>query len=147
MQRWIVKIFLTRKRKAYAVYYSHCLWWRLWIVSVVWSTDERRLALFPARNIVRNTHHHKSPTHGEQDLSLCWMKLCSIDKIFEVAGSFLKNVQKWRGGYHSSEIWVIFCVVFAAIELHPDTTFFQLSPNNNLNLKTIGILKNQYHYH
>ena len=29
---------------------------------VVWLTDERRLALFPAGTIVRDTHHCESPT-------------------------------------------------------------------------------------
>ena len=36
-------------------------WWRWWIVFVVWSTDERRLALFPARTIVRDPHHREYP--------------------------------------------------------------------------------------
>ena len=40
-------------------------WW--WIVFVVWLTDERRLALFPARTIARDPHHRESPTRGEQD--------------------------------------------------------------------------------
>ena len=33
---------------------------------MVWGTDERRLALFPAGTIVRDPHHRESPTHGEQ---------------------------------------------------------------------------------
>ena len=37
---------------------------------VVWLTDERRLALFPAATIVRDPHHFKSPTRREQDLNL-----------------------------------------------------------------------------
>ena len=41
-----------------------------WIVFVVWLTDERRLALFPAGIIVRDPHHHESPTRREQDLNL-----------------------------------------------------------------------------
>ena len=32
---------------------------------VVWLTDERRLALFPVRNIVRDSHHRKSLTDAE----------------------------------------------------------------------------------
>ena len=36
---------------------------------VVWLTDERRLALFPAGTIVRDPHHLESPTHREQDLN------------------------------------------------------------------------------
>ena len=37
---------------------------------VVWLTDERRLALFPAGTIVRDPHHLESPTRREQDLNL-----------------------------------------------------------------------------
>ena len=33
-------------------------------------TDERRLTLFPARTIVRESHHRKPPTSRHQDLSL-----------------------------------------------------------------------------
>ena len=42
----------------------------LWIVFVVWLTDEIRLALFPAGTIVGDLHHRESPTHREQDLNL-----------------------------------------------------------------------------
>ena len=35
---------------------------------VVWLTDERRLALFSARTIIRDPHHRESPTHREQGL-------------------------------------------------------------------------------
>ena len=37
---------------------------------VVWLTDERRLALFPAATIVRDPHHRESPTRRQQDLNL-----------------------------------------------------------------------------
>ena len=37
---------------------------------VVWLTDERRLALFPAGTIVRDSHHLESPTRREQDLKI-----------------------------------------------------------------------------
>ena len=37
---------------------------------VVWLTDEKRVALFPAGTIVRDPHHGKSPTRREQDLNL-----------------------------------------------------------------------------
>ena len=43
---------------------------RWWIVFVVWLTDERRLALFPAGTIVRDPRHRKSLTRREQDLDL-----------------------------------------------------------------------------
>ena len=35
---------------------------------MVWLTDERRLALFPAGTIIRDPHHREFPTHREQDL-------------------------------------------------------------------------------
>ena len=38
---------------------------------VVWLTDERRLAVFPAGTNVRDPHHRKSLTRCEQGLSLC----------------------------------------------------------------------------
>ena len=43
---------------------------------VVWLTDERRLALFPAGTIVRDPHHRESPTRREQDMNLrrTWVK-------------------------------------------------------------------------
>ena len=37
---------------------------------VLWLTDERRLALFPAVTIVRDPHHCESPTCQEQILNL-----------------------------------------------------------------------------
>ena len=40
------------------------------IVFVLWLTDERRLALFPAGTTVRDPHHRESPTRREQDLNL-----------------------------------------------------------------------------
>ena len=40
------------------------------IVFVVWLTDERRLALFPAGTIVRDPYHLESQTCPEQDLNL-----------------------------------------------------------------------------
>ena len=40
------------------------------IVFVIWLTDERRLALFPAGTIVRDSHHRESPTRCRQGLSL-----------------------------------------------------------------------------
>ena len=36
----------------------------------LWLTDERRLALFSAGTIVRNTYHRESPTRREQNLNL-----------------------------------------------------------------------------
>ena len=45
-------------------------WWWQWIVFVVWLTDERHLALFPAGTIVRDPPHRESPTRREQGLNL-----------------------------------------------------------------------------
>ena len=45
-------------------------WWSWWIVFVVWLTDERRSALFPAGTIVRDPDHSEAPTRREQGLSL-----------------------------------------------------------------------------
>ena len=46
-------------------------WWRWWIVFVVWLTDKRCFALFPAGTIVRDPHHRESLTCHKQDLNLC----------------------------------------------------------------------------
>ena len=40
------------------------------MVFVVWLTDKRRLALFPAGTIVRDLHRWESPTPREQGLNL-----------------------------------------------------------------------------
>ena len=37
---------------------------------VVWLTNERHLALFPAGTIVRDPRHLESATHHKQDLNL-----------------------------------------------------------------------------
>ena len=62
-------------------------WW--WIVFVVWLTDERRLALFPAGTIVRDPHHLESPsrvwTCAEPEFKLSWMKLRSCDNHYTTA--------------------------------------------------------------
>ena len=51
-------------------------WWWWWIVFVVWLTNERRLALFPAVTIVKDPYHCESPTRCEQDFNLrrTWVK-------------------------------------------------------------------------
>ena len=65
-------------------------WW--WIAFVVWLTDQKRLALFPAGTIVRDPHYRESPTHREQGLNLAepefrlsGMKLWSSDKHYTTA--------------------------------------------------------------
>ena len=54
-----------------------------WIVSVVWLTDERRLALFPAKTFVRDPHHRESPTCREQDLNLrrTWVQVLQNEVV------------------------------------------------------------------
>ena len=62
-------------------------WWWWWIVFVVWLTDERRLASFPAATIVRDLHHCKYPTLqiSELEFSFYWKKLCSSDNHYTMA--------------------------------------------------------------
>ena len=65
---------------------------------VVWLTDERCLALIPARSIVRDPHHRESPTCRRQGLNmrrtwvpeftLSWMKLCSSNNHYTTAPQF-----------------------------------------------------------
>ena len=40
------------------------------LILILILTDERRLALFPARTIVRDPHYRESPTYRKQDLNL-----------------------------------------------------------------------------
>ena len=51
-------------------FYRWSMMMRKMIVFVVWLTNERRLALFPAGIIVRDPHHRKSPTLSKQGLNL-----------------------------------------------------------------------------
>ena len=48
--------------------------WGIWLMMMIWFvvrlTEERRLALFPARTIVRDPHHRESATCREQGLNL-----------------------------------------------------------------------------
>ena len=66
-------------------------WWWWWIIFVVWLTDERHLAWFPAGTIVRDSYHRKSPIRREQDLNLrrnwvrALLKLCSCDNHYTTA--------------------------------------------------------------
>ena len=47
-----------------------CLWVGKGVYAWVWLTDERRLALFPVGAIVRDLHHHESPTRCKQGSNL-----------------------------------------------------------------------------
>ena len=60
-QFWIVSPTLSRQS-------FQLLWWWL-TVFVVWLTDERHLALLPAKTIVKDFHHPKSQTCCKQDLN------------------------------------------------------------------------------
>ena len=51
------------------VYFKKRRWW-WWIVFVVWLTDKRRLALFPAGTIVRDPQNCESLTRRKQGLNL-----------------------------------------------------------------------------
>ena len=88
---------------------------------MVWLTDKRHLALFPASTIVRDTHHCESLTHHEQLcssddikysrlLSVLWMEMSSllqehcqqIKKVFS---------QSFTGNAYSSlpyDVWIVY---------------------------------------
>ena len=75
-------------------------WWR-WIVFVVWLSDERHLALFPAGTIVRDTDHLESLssriwTCAELEARLCWMKLSSSTPLHHHTTNHYSMVpQQW----------------------------------------------------
>ena len=53
---------------------------------MVWLTDERRLALFPAGTTVRYPHRRESPTRREQDLNLrrTWVQAL-LNEVFNTS--------------------------------------------------------------
>ena len=65
----------------------HLKWWWWWIVFVVWLTNERHLALFPAGTIVRDPHHHGSPSRAPLHHGATYMKLISFTKELKVTGA------------------------------------------------------------
>ena len=81
-------------------------WWWWWIVFVVWLTDGRRLALFPAGIIVRDPHHRESPTHHAmtwclEDISVwnrrtllnfCWVSIVSDILIANISWTVAQNL-------------------------------------------------------
>ena len=74
---------------------------------MVWLTDQKRLALFPARTIVRDPHHRESPTCREQGLNLRriwvrlgWMRLCSSDNHYIAAPPSTYHVVLASTKYH-----------------------------------------------
>ena len=69
------------------------------MIFVVWLTDEKRLALFPAGTTVRNLHYCESPKFRKQDLNLrrtwvqvSWMNLCSSDNRYTMAPSLWRHL-------------------------------------------------------
>ena len=69
--------------------------WIVFFVCVIWLTDERHLALFPAGPIVRDPHHRGSLTRRGQGLSLCrlsWMRLCSSDNHYTTAPPYKRKL-------------------------------------------------------
>ena len=78
-------------------------WW--WIFFVVWLTDDRCLALFPAVTIVRDPHHRYFLIRGEQDLNLhrAW-----------VQALLNENVQSWRNQSIVKYIVCCFCMMLAS---------------------------------
>ena len=83
------KLYLSTYIEIYLQYFLSIIWWWwwwwwwLWIIFVVWLTEERHLALFPARIIVIDRHHWESPTRREQDLILCntWVQTLLNDVV------------------------------------------------------------------
>ena len=75
-------VFQLKKDKISKLSVLNAWWWWWWIVFVVWLTDERCLALFPAGTIVRDPHHRESPTRCKQDLKLCRTWVQVRDKQF-----------------------------------------------------------------
>ena len=71
-------------------------WWWWWIVFLVWLTNKRCIALFPAGTTVRDPQHHESPTCHEQDLNMrktwiqtlvewsCTVVICVSSHIYKI---------------------------------------------------------------
>lgn len=55
------------------------------------------LALITAGNTVRDSYNRKAPTNREQELKLCWMKLCSSNNHYTVAPftRYGNHLQMW----------------------------------------------------
>ena len=81
---------------------------------MVWLTDERRLALFPAEAIIRDPHHRESPTRREQgfepaqSLSSGFVK-CSCAVVITTTPRFhtfiLENFQEFATDRKESVKW------------------------------------------
>ena len=84
-------------------------WWWWWIVFVVWLTDERRLALFPAGTTFRDPHHRESMMCCKQGLTFCtpvWKIIIFWEgskKIVLFIFSLLKIFQTFCSTSHSSK--------------------------------------------
>ena len=103
--------------------------WRLWIVFVLWLTNERHLALFPAGTIVRNPHYRESLTQREQCLKLhrTWVEwscavvittttctnclyepICMNQSVASVEVSHIQNIQSHSHIHFSDIAHIIF---------------------------------------
>ena len=90
---------LPQHKHSFCLLSHHKLWWWWWwwwwwgggggVVFVVWLTDERRPALFPASEIltIANLRHDASRvwTCAEPEFRLSWMKLRSSDNHYTTA--------------------------------------------------------------
>ena len=92
-------------------------WWWWWSMMmnffVVWLTNERPLALFPAGAIVRDPHHRESltcceqvRTYAEPEFWLGWMKLCSSDNHNTTAPHNKVALQLY---WNRTSAWVFSC--------------------------------------
>ena len=81
-------------------------WW--WIVFVVWLTDERRLALFPAGTIVRDSHPYLEfqGYHWRQTVFFTW-KLANKLHQDCIKNVFLRISRTPYKNYTSEHLWVI----------------------------------------
>ena len=78
-----------------------------WTVLMIWLTNKRRLALFPAGTIARDSHHRKYLTRRELDLNLSGTWLSAL--MNEV-------VQQWSLLHHVyatvTEVRMRYCSIF-----------------------------------
>ena len=74
-----LKYFFFVKIIFHSVFSGYHVWFSIFIfVFVVWLTDERRLALFPAVTLVSDPHHRESPTRCISCLNGVSMDMCQI---------------------------------------------------------------------
>ena len=83
---------------------------------MVWLTNERRLALFPAETIVRNPHHGESLILREQDLNLRRKKRTKRpeNSFLTLTVNYRKFVQK-RKLYHLKQPYISYLMIYDVI--------------------------------